>query len=108
MLDRLYPQQKLDVIKRFKEVPRDIINHIMALNMLRNSFAHHLHLSELPKSKRLYEGKYDVFTKAGLKRFQNDMWEVYEFFDPEITSISLALVRSQRERNEQLQKGKHI
>jgi hypothetical protein len=108
MLDRLYPQQKLDVIKSFKEVPRDITNHIMALNMLRNSFAHHFHLLELPKSKRLYKGKYDVFTKAGLKRFKNDMWEVHEFFDPEITSTSLALVRSQRERNERLQNGKRI
>jgi hypothetical protein len=97
MLDRLYPQQKLDVIKSFKEVPGNIANHIMALNTLRNTFAHRFHLSRIPKSKRLYKGKYDVFSKAGLEQFKNEMWEVHEFFDPKITKMSLDLVRSQRQ-----------
>ncbi len=102
MLGKLYPQQKLDTIKTFKEVPRDISGHIMALNDLRNSFAHKFHLSQIPKSKRLYKGKHDVFTKAGLERFNQEMWEVDDFFQPEITSVTLELVRQQREHNREI------
>ncbi len=99
MLDKMYPQRKLDTIKVIKEVPRDISSHIMALNDLRNSFAHRFNLSRVPKSKRLYKGKYDVFTKKGLERFKADMWEVDEFFQPEIMNMTLELVKRQRERN---------
>jgi hypothetical protein len=106
MLGKLYPQQKLDTIKTFKQVPRDISGHIMALNDLRNSFAHKFHLSQIPRSKRLYKGKYDVFTKAGLERFKEDMWEVDEFFQPEIMSVTLELVRQQREHNKEIARPK--
>jgi hypothetical protein len=99
MLDKLYPQQKLDVIKTFMEVPRDISSHVMALNDLRNSFAHRYNLAKIPKSKRLYKGRHDVFTTNGLEKFGADMWEVDEFFQPEVTSASLDLVKWQRERN---------
>ncbi len=99
MLDKLYPQQKLDTIRAFKDVPRDVSGHIMSLNDLRNSFAHRFDLSRVPRSRRLYRGKHDVFTKKGLKKFQKDMWEVDEFFQPEILNISLELVRKQRKRN---------
>lgn len=99
MLDKMYPQQKLDAIKVFKEVPREVSSHIMALNDLRNSFAHKFDLSRVPKSRRLYKGKYDVFTKKGLEKFSADMWEVDEFFQPEIMNITLALVKRQRELN---------
>ena len=99
MLDHLYPQQKLDIVRGFKEVPRSISSSIMALNTLRNGLAHRFDLASIPKSKRLYKGKYDVFTKRGLQRFQDDMWEIDEFFQPEITKLSLELVRRQRERN---------
>lgn len=102
MLGKLYPQQKLDTIKAFKEVPRDISGHIMALNDLRNSFAHKFHLSQIARSKRLYKGKYDVFTKAGLERFNEDMWDVDNFFQPEITSVTLELVRQQRTHNKEI------
>ena len=99
MLDHLYPQQKLDIVRSFKEVPRSISSSIMALNTLRNSLAHRFDLASVPKSKRLYKGKYDVFTKKGLQKFQDDMWEIDEFFQPEITRVSLELVRLQREHN---------
>ncbi len=51
MLGKLYPQQKLDAIKTFKQVPRDIFGHIMALNDLRNSLAHNFRLEPIPKIK---------------------------------------------------------
>ena len=99
MLDKMYPQQKLDTIKVFRQVPRDISGHIMALNDLRNSFAHKFDLSRVPKSKRLYKGKYDVFTKKGLERFNADIWDVDEFFQPKVMNITLELVQRQREHN---------
>ncbi len=51
ILDKIYPQQKLDTIKVFKDVPREVSSHIMALNDLRNSFAHKFDLSRVPRSK---------------------------------------------------------
>ncbi|HJR12675.1 MAG TPA: hypothetical protein VJ833_02105 [Rhodanobacteraceae bacterium] len=99
MLDHLYPQQKLDIVRSFKEVPKAIASSILALNTLRNSLAHRFDLASVPKSKRLYKGKYDVFTKKGLEKFQDDMWQIDEFFQPEVTRLSLELVRRQRERN---------
>src|SRR6266581_4449991 len=52
MLDRLYPQQKLDIVRAFMSVPNPICSHVMALNTLRNTFAHRFHLAGLPRSKR--------------------------------------------------------
>ena len=59
MLERIYLQQKLDIVRGFKEVPRDISNHIMALNDIRNILAHRFDLRVLPKTKRLYRSKYE-------------------------------------------------
>ncbi len=99
MLDRLYPQQKIDILRSHHKVPDEICRHVMALNTIRNNFAHRYHLAEIPKSRRLYKGKYNVFTKKGLEKFQADMWEVSAYFDPYISKISLELVRNQRARN---------
>ncbi len=99
MLDKLYPQQKLDIVKTFITVPNHVNSHVMALNDIRNSFAHTYNLAKLPKSKRLYKGKHDVFTKKGLEKFSADMCEVDEFFQPEVARMSLDLVKAQRERN---------
>jgi hypothetical protein len=100
MLDRLYPPQKVEIVRTLRKVPDAIYSHVMALNTLRNTFAHRLHLSKSPKSKRFYKGKHDVFTRNGMKRFQADMWEVHEFFNPAIMELSLLLVRNQRRRLE--------
>ena len=105
MLDKIYPQQKLDIIKLFRDVPKDISSHIMALNDLRNSFAHRFDLSRVPLAKRRYKGKYDVFTNKGLDKFNADMWGVDEHFQPETVNITLELVRHQRERNQDA--GRH-
>lgn len=99
MLNYLYPLQKLDIIKGFRDVPKAICNNIMALNTLRNSLAHRFDLTTVPKSKRLYKGKHDVFTKRGLEKFNDDMWEIDQFFQPEVVALSLELVRRQRESN---------
>ena len=103
MLDRLYPQQKLDILKLSRDVPTQVSNHIMALNTLRNTFAHRFHLADVPRSRRLYKSRYDVFTKKGLEKFNSDMWEIDEFFRPELTKLTLELVKHQREFIERFQ-----
>jgi hypothetical protein len=55
MLDRLYPQQKLEVLRSFRDIPKKIASRVMALNTVRNSLAHRFILADLPKSKRLYK-----------------------------------------------------
>jgi hypothetical protein len=99
MLDRLYPIQKLELVRSFRTVPDKIRNHVLALNDLRSTYAHRFHLHAVPRVKRRYKGRYDVFTKGGLERFRADMWEVHEFLDPQATAASLKLVKDQRERN---------
>lgn len=99
MLDRMYPQQKIDVIKTFRKVPASVYNSVMGLNTLRNSLAHRFDLAAIQKSRRLYKGKYDVFTRTGLKKFGDDMWEVNEYFQPEITRLAYGLVLRQRSIN---------
>jgi hypothetical protein len=86
-------------VKTFITVPSHISSHVMALNGIRNSFAHRYDLARVPKSQRLYKGNHDVFTKKGLDKFSADMWEVDEFFQPNITRVSLDLGKAQRERN---------
>ncbi len=108
MLDRLYPIQKIDIVKTFLKVPATICDHIMALNTIRNSFAHRFDLKEIPKSKRLYKGKHDLFTKKGLKKFEDDMFEIDEFFRPEIVKVSLDLVRWQKQRNKSEQSRRRV
>ena len=96
MLDRMYPQQKIDIIRTFRDVPPHVYSGISALNTLRNSLAHRFNLAAVPKSKRLYKGKYDVFTKRGLKKFSEDMWDIYEYFRPQVMRLALELVARQR------------
>jgi hypothetical protein len=87
ILAKIYPKQKLDIIKTFMDVPKYISSHIMALNDARNNFAHRFDIAAISKSKRLYKGRHDLFTKTGLEKFKADMWQVYEFFQPEITRM---------------------
>jgi hypothetical protein len=96
MLDRLYPLQKLDIVAAHKHVPKSIANNVRGMNDLRNTFAHRFHLHRVSKSKKLYKGQFDLFTKAGLKRFRDDMWDVQEYFDPKVAKSSLELVAAQR------------
>jgi hypothetical protein len=95
MLDRIYPVQKVEIIKSFRSVPKEIAGCIGALNTIRNALAHRFPLRKVPRSQRLYKGRYDLFTQIGLERFRTEMWEIREFFDPEITKAALQLVRNQ-------------
>ena len=96
MLDRIFPVQKIAIIKSFRSIPKEIPGYIGALNTVRNAFAHRFPLYKVPRSQRLYKGRYDLFTRRGLERFRTDMWEIHEFFDPTVTEAALQLVRSQR------------
>lgn len=100
MLGKLYLQQKLEVIRGFRDIPRDISNHIMAINDVRNGLAHRLDLKALPKSKRLYKAKYDLLTRKGLDKFRKDMWDVTQFFAPEAIHQAMQDVKRQRAINE--------
>ena len=96
MLDRLYPQQKMDIIRNVRNVPDDIVSHVMALNTVRNSFAHRYLLTNVPKTKRFYKAKYDLFTKKGLAKFRHDMYVVHEFLDPKGIKAATKLVERQK------------
>jgi hypothetical protein len=100
ILDRLYLQQKLEIVSTFKTISRCVYSSVLALNTIRNNFAHRFDLTEIPKTRRLYKGKHNVFTKKGLEKFQSDMWEVHNFFEPEFTNFGLQLVEAQREQND--------
>ncbi len=49
-----------------------------------------------------------MFTKKGLDIFNADMWEVDEFFQPEMMNLALNLVKHQRERNKTAAKGQKV
>ena len=105
MLDKLYLLQKLDIIRSVRTVPKGIASSVMALNDLRNTLAHRFDLTELPKNKRLYKARHDVFTKGGLKQFRDDMWDVDEFFRPHITRLAMDAVKAQRAATERADKS---
>jgi hypothetical protein len=81
MLQNLYLLQKLSIVRSFKDIPRNIISKISALNDLRNGIAHTFFLPDLKKHKRTYKG-INVFTPKGLENFRNDMFEIRYFFMP--------------------------
>jgi hypothetical protein len=100
ILDRLYLQQKLEIVNTFKTIPGSVYNSALGLNTIRNNFAHRFDLNEIPRTRRLYKGKHNVFTKKGLEKFQSDMWEVHNFFEPEFANLGLQLVEAQRAQND--------
>ena len=81
VLDRLYPLQKLAIIRTFKKVPKKINSSIGAIDELRNGLAHSFHVSSLPKHRRTYKGQ-NIFTPAGLELFRSESQEVAAYFDP--------------------------
>jgi uncharacterized protein YutE (UPF0331/DUF86 family) len=99
LLDRLYPLDKINIVKSFREVPKTISSAIMAMNTLRNSFVHRFSIADLPKSKRLYKGKHDVYEKKGLETFKGDMWDVEEFLEPELMKVGVDVMAAQKAAN---------
>ncbi len=81
ILRRLYPLQKLTIIRKFRKVPKEIASSIAAIDELRNGLAHDFFVSRLPKHRRTYKGK-NVFTPKGLEILKEDGRHVIAFFQP--------------------------
>jgi hypothetical protein len=90
MLRKLYPRQKLQLLRTFKNVPKPICRSIGAMNELRNGLAHSFFLKDIPASKRTYIGR-NVFTVDGLEFFLEDMHRVRYFFEPWLEPLERSL-----------------
>jgi hypothetical protein len=85
ILEEMPLLRKRDAVAALQAIPKPILNRIGAINDLRNRLVHLTtsHYNAAPKSrntairkeKLLYQGK-DVFTAAGLEKFQDDAREV--------------------------------
>jgi hypothetical protein len=90
MCRKLYPRQKLQLVRSFKNVPKPICRSIEAMNELRNGLAHSFFLEDIPASKRTYMGR-NVFTVDGLEFFLEDMHRVRYFFEPWLEPLERGL-----------------
>ena len=81
MLQNLYILQKLSIIRNFKEVPKDVVSKIAAINDLRNGLAHTFFLKDLSPSKRTYK-KLSILSRKGFEAFRKDAWGIRCFFMP--------------------------
>jgi len=83
LLERLYLVQKLDIVKTFYGIPKEIVEDIRKLNEVRNAVAHAFSPEKSRgykmRHKTVYKGK-DIFTVEGIKVFVEDMDRVTEFF----------------------------
>ena len=96
MLRRLFMKQKVEYLAQLQRVPVEFRKRINALNELRNILAHRSAIER--KSGRLYRGKHDLFSKAGLSPFGDEMWEIHQFLTPSITRFASRLVDAQKVR----------
>jgi hypothetical protein len=81
VLNRLYPLQKLSIIRTFRKIPKEIASIIGAIDELRNGLVHSFYVESLPKYRRTYKGR-NIFTPAGIELFRSDAVKVIEHFDP--------------------------
>jgi len=86
MLQNIYLMQKLSIVRSFKEVPKNIVSKIAAINDLRNGLAHTFFVSDLKEAKRTYKG-HRIFTQQGLEAFRDDAQEIRYFFTPWLKKI---------------------
>lgn len=86
ILQNLYLLRKLEIVRRFKTIPKHIVSKIAAINDLRNGIAHAFFLSDLKKPKRTYKG-INVFTPKGLETYSEDSREIRYFFQPWLKRI---------------------
>ena len=89
VLNRLYPLQKLAIIRTYKKVPKKITSSIGAIDEIRNGLAHSFHVDSLPKHRRTYKGR-NIFTPAGLELLRSDAREVAAYFDPILRQYMLS------------------
>jgi hypothetical protein len=79
ILEVLSLPEKLRLVKSISKVPRAVAADVEALNALRNGLAHAFFPENLRSSKPVWKGR-DIFSRAGLERFINDMGGVSDFF----------------------------
>jgi hypothetical protein len=78
IIEKMYLQQKLDLVKAAHDIPRKVSSDLMQLNDLRNGLVH----SFFPENRRLkpeWKGK-NVFSIEGIEQFMDDMEKLGEFF----------------------------
>jgi hypothetical protein len=81
ILNRLYPLQKLSIIRTFKKVPKKITSSIGAIDELRNGLAHSFYVDSLPKHRRTYKGR-NIFSPTGLELLRSEARDIAAYFDP--------------------------
>jgi hypothetical protein len=78
VLEKLYLQQKLDLVRYVDDIPKWVAADLSALNDLRNAIAHSF-FPENRRRKPQWKGQ-SVFTKAGFDRFSDDMDKLEDYF----------------------------
>jgi hypothetical protein len=82
ILERLYPLDKLRLVRSFRKVPSDIVENIRELDVLRNAVAHAFFPEDLRRYKEWQTAVYkkkDIFTLEGIQLFMDDMEGVNDF-----------------------------
>jgi hypothetical protein len=77
VLERLYLQQKLALVKDLRPLPKYAVTYIDKLNDMRNAVAHAFFPENLRGDRTLYKGK-DIFTIEGFRGFREDRGPVVE------------------------------
>jgi hypothetical protein len=79
VLEVLSFMEKLRFVKEIIPVPKRIAADIERLNNLRNGIAHSYFPENLRSARPTWKGK-GIFSLDGLKAFQEDIYEIHQFF----------------------------
>lgn len=71
ILEKLYLQQKLALVRDIRPLPRNVVSYVGKLNDIRNAVAHSFFPENLRGKRTTYKG-IDIFTIAGFKVFRAD------------------------------------
>jgi hypothetical protein len=88
VLEKLYLLNKLDLVKTFFKIPREIENAIKRINDLRNGLAHSFFPENLRRNKPIYKDK-SIYSMEGLKLFIEDKEKINDFFFKKLYNIEL-------------------
>lgn len=75
--------KKLQLVRAISPIPIGIREDIERLNSLRNGIAHAFFPENLKKAKPVWKGE-NIFTLKGVRKFQDDMRKVIDYFLPGI------------------------
>ena len=80
ILGRIFGQQKLDIVNRFRRIPREIEKTTRSIFNLRNLFAHVFTVSDYTKAKRLnYKGQ-SILEIETFKQYHKDAQRAKDYF----------------------------